>query len=144
MSVMASGGKRPIFQAAAIPYRVRKGEPQFCLITSVRNRRWGFPKGVVDPGETPLQTALKEAYEEAGLHGQIEGEPLGKYRYHKWGTSLDVTVHLMRVTQADAQWDEAHLRDRIWCRADEARRKIHRDELRLLLGEAVRRLQNNP
>lgn len=141
MGRMASGGKRPISQAAAIPYRFRNGEPEFCLITSIRNGNWGFPKGIIDPGETPPQTALKEAREEAGLHGQIEGEPLGQYRYHKWGTSLDVTVHLMRVSGADAHWEEAALRDRIWCRADEARRMIHRHELRLLLGEALRRLQ---
>lgn len=139
---MASGGrKRPILQAAAVPYRIRNGEPEFCLITSIRNGNWVFPKGVIDPGETPSHTALKEAHEEAGLHGQIEGEPLGQYRYHKWGTSLDVTVHLMRVTETDAHWKEAALRDRIWCHADEARRLLHRHELRLLLGEAVRRIR---
>lgn len=140
MGPMASGEKRPILQAAVVPYRLRNGTAEFCLITSVRNGNWGVPKGIIDPGETPVQAALKEAREEAGLHGQIEGEPLGQYRYHKWGTSLTVTVYLMHVTQADSQWEEAALRDRIWCQATEARRLIHRSELRQLLGEALQRI----
>lgn len=140
---MASVGKRPILQAAAVPYRFRNGEPEFCLITSIRNGNWGVPKGMIDPGETPSQTAIKEALEEAGLHGLVEGEPLGQYQYHKWGTSLNVTVHLMRVTQTDAHWKEAALRDRIWCQADEARRLIHRNKLRLLLGKAVQRIRSS-
>jgi 8-oxo-dGTP pyrophosphatase MutT (NUDIX family) len=30
-------------------------------------RRWDLPKGVADPGETPRDAALREAWEEAGL-----------------------------------------------------------------------------
>jgi 8-oxo-dGTP pyrophosphatase MutT (NUDIX family) len=32
-----------------------------------------FPKGTIDPGETPQQAALREAFEESGLHGEITG-----------------------------------------------------------------------
>jgi bis(5'-nucleosidyl)-tetraphosphatase len=31
-------------------------------------RNWDFPKGVVEPGEDPLETAVREAKEEAGIH----------------------------------------------------------------------------
>ena len=127
-------------QAAAVPYRCRDGQPEFCLITSVRKGHWGFPKGIIDPGETPVQTALKEAEEEAGLHGRIEGDPLGKYEYYKWGTVLVVTVYLMQVTMTDADWQEASLRDRVWCRADEARAAISRQEFRELLEAALERI----
>lgn len=138
---MASGAKRPIPQAAAIPYRQRNGEPEFCLITSVRSGKWGFPKGIIDPGETAVETALKEALEEAGLHGQIEGPALGRYRYRKWKTALTVTVYLMRVTQVDAQWPEAALRDRRWCRGSKARRIIRRESLCTLLDKALQRIK---
>jgi 8-oxo-dGTP pyrophosphatase MutT (NUDIX family) len=30
-------------------------------------KNWDFPKGLVEPGEDPLQTALREAKEEAGV-----------------------------------------------------------------------------
>jgi 8-oxo-dGTP pyrophosphatase MutT (NUDIX family) len=29
---------------------------------------WDFPKGAVEPGETPLQAAIREVQEETGLH----------------------------------------------------------------------------
>ena len=137
---MSSHPSNPILQASAVPYRYRDGEPEFCLITSFRGGRWGFPKGIIDPGETPVETALKEAEEEAGLHGRIEGAPLGEYEYSKWGTELVVTVYLMRVTAADDDWEEAQVRKRRWCGADEARAAIGRGEIGRMLDAARERI----
>lgn len=36
--------------------------------------RWDLPKGVLDPGETPRQAAVREAWEECGL--QLDAETL--------------------------------------------------------------------
>ncbi len=138
---MASSNSKPLLQAAAIPYRLRDRQPEFCLITSISKGQWGFPKGIIDPGQTPQQTALKEAEEEAGLYGRIVGEPLGQYEYHKWGTALLVTAFLMEVTAVEDDWQEADLRQRIWCPADQARAALSRDELRDVLDAAVRRLR---
>jgi len=130
----------PISQASAVPYRRQDGRVQFCLITSSRKKRWGFPKGIIDPGETPEETALKEAEEEAGLHGHIEGDPLGQYEYRKWGTVLSVTCYLMQVTAADDDWEEAAWRGRSWCPAEEARAVLDRRELLDLLETEIRRI----
>jgi phosphohistidine phosphatase len=137
---MASNGRVPIQQAAAVPYRMRDDRPEFCLVTSIDRGNWIFPKGIIDPGETPQQTALKEAVEEAGLHGVIEGKPLGQYDYRKWNTRLVVTAMLMRVTAADDEWEESGVRQRCWCGVEKARAKINRGELRDLLEAAVKRL----
>jgi len=131
----------PILQAAAVPYRRTGPRLEFCLITSISKGHWGFPKGIIDPGETAVETALKEAEEEAGLHGCIEGEPLGQYEYHKWDSVLIVTTLLMRVAGEDDDWEEAHLRRRCWCQADEARAKIRNDEIRRLLDTALERIE---
>jgi len=131
---------RPIRQASAVPYRIRNDRVEFCLITSIEKRRWGFPKGIIDPGETPEETARKEAEEEAGLHGLIVGDPLGTYRYRKWGTELIVCVYLMQVTTADDEWEESRWRERVWCSADDARAIICRDEVRDLVDAAVERI----
>jgi len=129
-------------QASAVPYRFRDGQPEFCLITSTRSGKWGFPKGIIDPGETAEETAAKEAEEEAGLHGRIVGEPIGQYQYSKWGTTLLVTVYLMEVNGVDDDWEEAELRERVWRRAEEARAAISRTELRRLLDAAVERIRS--
>jgi len=41
---------------------------------------WALPKGLVDAGEKPAQTALREGYEETGVHGRL-GAKLGDVRY---------------------------------------------------------------
>ena len=139
---MASSENTAIQQAAAIPYRYREREPEFCMITSIRQGTWGFPKGIIDPGETAEETALKEAEEEAGLHGRIAGDLLGRYEYCKWGAVLAVKVYLMQVTAADDDWQEADLRERRWFRAEEALAAIDRNELRELLAAARQRIES--
>lgn len=132
----------PVEQASAVPYRFRDGQPEFCLITSTSSGKWGFPKGIIDPGETAEATAAKEAEEEAGLHGRIVGDPIGQYQYSKWGTTLRVTAYLMEVDGVDDDWAEAELRERVWHRAEEARAAISRATLRRLLDVAVERIQS--
>ena len=58
-------GKSPILQACAIPFRRNGGQYEFCLITSLRKGRWGFPKGIIDKGETHIEaaTGIQEARE---------------------------------------------------------------------------------
>jgi len=137
---MASQSQEVIEQAGTIPFRKRKGKVEFCLITSSRKQKWGFPKGMIDPGETYLETALKESHEEAGLHGEIIGEPIGNYEYGKWGLWLNVTVVLMQVTRVEDEWDEQHIRRRRWVSETKARNLIDRTELCALLGDAVERI----
>jgi phosphohistidine phosphatase len=131
----------PIQQAEAIPFRRREGSLEFCLITSLKRRRWIFPKGIIDPGETGVETALKEAREEAGLDGRIVGAALGSYRYAKWGTVLDVDVYLMEVARSDEDWAERELRERRWVAPGRARTMLARGEHRELLERAISRLE---
>jgi 8-oxo-dGTP pyrophosphatase MutT (NUDIX family) len=41
---------------------------------------WALPKGLVDPGEGPAETALREGFEETGLRSRL-GPKLGDVRY---------------------------------------------------------------
>jgi 8-oxo-dGTP pyrophosphatase MutT (NUDIX family) len=54
------------------------------LLASRRTRRgelvWGLPKGLVEPGEDPEQTALREVEEETGYRAKVR-EPLGDVSY---------------------------------------------------------------
>lgn len=130
-----------ILQALAVPFRPQSsGGWEFCLITSLSKRRWGFPKGIIDPGETALQTALKEAQEEAGLWGEVIGEPLGAYDDFKWDSRLLVTGYLFRVHRVLDEWLEAGLRQRQWATADEARSLLANSKQLPLLETALARL----
>ena len=45
-----------------------------------REGTWALPKGLVDAGETPADTALREGFEETGVEGRL-GAKLGDVRY---------------------------------------------------------------
>lgn len=68
------------------------------LLASRRTRRgelvWGLPKGLVEPGESPEDTAVREVQEETGHRGTVRG-PIGDVSYwFVWeGTRIRKTVH---------------------------------------------------
>jgi 8-oxo-dGTP pyrophosphatase MutT (NUDIX family) len=68
------------------------------LLASRRTRRgelvWGLPKGLVEPGESPEDTAVREVQEETGHKGTVRG-PIGDVSYwFVWkGTRIRKTVH---------------------------------------------------
>lgn len=51
--------------AGLVVLRQVAGEWRCLLLRAYRN--WDFPKGLAEPGESPLQTALRETEEETGL-----------------------------------------------------------------------------
>ncbi len=118
-----------IRQAAAIP--VRAG--QVCLVTSSSGKRWVVPKGCMEPGKTAGELALQEAWEEAGLVGVLQPEPVGSYLYEKFGNSYYVVVFLMLVTEASADWPERTLRKRVWLRPAQALTRVEDVGLRELI-----------
>jgi 8-oxo-dGTP pyrophosphatase MutT (NUDIX family) len=99
-----------IRQAAALP--MRRG--RVCVIQSRNGKRWVIPKGWIEPGQTAGETALQEAWEEAGLTGALEREPLGSYLYEKEGQRYHVTVFVMKVTTVAQDWPERSFRERSW------------------------------
>ena len=99
-----------IRQAAALP--LRRG--RVCLITSRNGKRWVIPKGWIEPGQTAGETALQEAWEEAGLVGALEREPIGSFLYEKDEQRFHVTVFVMNVTSVAQEWPERSFRERSW------------------------------
>ena len=128
-------------QAGVIPFRRKRDAVEICLIRSKGQRKWKIPKGFVDPGETPRQAALKEAREEAGLHGRLLGEALGTYKYSKWGVTLTVAVFLMEVTAEEDDWEEARVRQRSWTSLRAAIAALKRHPVQKLLDEATEKLE---
>ncbi len=121
-------------QAAVIPVR----DGRVCLVTSSSGRRWVVPKGQIDPGHTAGEAALVEAWEEAGLVGVLDPEPLGTYAYEKLGRELHVLVFHMSVTEVRDEWPERGVRAREWVSLEEALDRIEEPGLRDLLRLAFR------
>lgn len=77
---------------------------------------WLFPKGTVEPNESPKQAAVRETCEEAGVIG-ICGPKLGVWRTTK-GEDQKIKLWLLFVTQqysaTDKHWKERAKRSREW------------------------------
>ena len=55
------------FSSGAVVFRRKGKKLLFLLIFSRKNKRWGFPKGHLEAGETEKETAIREIREETGL-----------------------------------------------------------------------------
>ncbi|MDH7516043.1 MAG: NUDIX hydrolase [Bacteroidota bacterium] len=106
--------KTIFLQAGVIPFRRGERGIEVLLVSSRSGKRWVFPKGLIEAGDTPLFTAEREALEEAGARGTLHPEPLGRYRYRKWGGVCDVEMYAMEVTELMEKWAENAFRVRLW------------------------------
>lgn len=105
-------------QFAALCYRIKNDKVQFCLVTARRSGRWIVPKGWPMNGQTPMDAAATEAYEEAGVRGKIEPRPIGVFSYYKVRSQDELpciaVVYPLKVKKVLQTWPERKERDRKW------------------------------
>ena len=107
--------------SGGVAFRWQDLEPEIAIVSVKPSLRWQLPKGIVDPGESPEITAVREVREEAGIETDLlslietieywyrstkYGKPV---RFHKFVhfyllsyRSGDVTEHDHEV--AEARW----------------------------------------
>ena len=73
---------------------------------------------------SPVQSAEKEALEEAGVVGKTSTSLLNEYDYTKWGGVCNVKVFPLAVTEILDDWDEKGMRERVIIDIDEAIEKV--------------------
>jgi len=120
-------------QSGVIPYRVNQSKTEVLLITSRRRGRWIIPKGVIDPGTKAVESASKEAYEEAGIRGRVSSQPLGNYQYRKWGGICTVQVFALEVLDVLETWPESSFRRRQWIGVEQAANAVEELALKKLI-----------
>jgi 8-oxo-dGTP pyrophosphatase MutT (NUDIX family) len=83
--------------------------------------RWTFPKGHVEKGESLLESAMREAEEEAGARGVVDPVPLPPYLFPGGGSgeSLVVIPYLMTATEVSDPTEPG--RATRWCSPEEAK-----------------------
>jgi phosphohistidine phosphatase len=130
---------RELVHSGAIPFRRVADRWEYLLVTS-RQGNWIFPKGLVEHGVTPQETALKECAEEAGVRGEILADSIGTYEDRKWQHPCRVHMYLLRFTE-EVEWEEGGIRRRVWLGYDDAFARLRKPELRRLLEVARQRLE---
>lgn len=131
------GRRACIAQSAVLAYRQRLSGPEVLLITSKFTRRWVLPKGMIEPGMKPHESAAKEAFEEAGIIGDVASRRIGVFRYMKAGRQelrpCLVSVFPMKVKRELRDWPERRQRRRAWMRLEVALRRVREPQLKQIL-----------
>ena len=111
------------FSAGGVVVRLVRGRPMLAAIRPQGKPAgvWALPKGNIDPGESPAETAIREVREETGVEGRLV-EKLGDVKYvYTWdGERIFKVVSFfllragrgrigeieeaMRVEVAEARW----------------------------------------
>ena len=126
-------------QVAALCHRDGQDGPEILLITSRDTGRWILPKGwPIDGIEFP-ESALREAWEEAGVQdGKINPVAIGQYSYRKRldeGFETPCCVDVFSVVAEDLASDfpERNERTRRWMRPQDAAELVREPELKAIL-----------
>ena len=110
---------------------------------------WALPKGLIDPGEKPEQTALREVAEETGAHGRSAGK-LGDVKYvYTWAGERIfkvVSFYLVRYSGGrlgDVPPEHRHeVAEVRWIPLDEAPRLLAYGGEREMAKKALERLED--
>jgi 8-oxo-dGTP pyrophosphatase MutT (NUDIX family) len=84
--------------------RRRSGELLLCHATG--RDYWDLPKGVLDPGETPIEAALRELREEAGLI--LPAEAVRDLGVHLYLSRKDLHLFVVDPPQPGLSADGCH------------------------------------
>lgn len=120
-------------QSGVIPYRYTPQGFEVLLITSRKRKRWVIPKGIVEHHLSPAESAGQEAWEEAGIQGELSDTPMGLYRYQKWGGTCRVKVFLLQVKTILDEWPESAMRSREWLSVAEAAHRVNEANLKQMI-----------
>ncbi|MDZ7905566.1 MAG: NUDIX hydrolase [Cypionkella sp.] len=133
-------------QFAALCWRLRRGRVEVLLITSRETGRWVIPKGWPMNGRAPHETAEIEAWQEAGVKGEISPEMLGVFHYDKLypakpATHCQVSVFALRTARLEPKFPEKTERRRKWFSPKKASKSVAEAELAKLILAAAKQLK---
>jgi len=134
------------FSSGGIVFRTQGEQRYYLLVYSGRNKRWGFPKGHIEPGEDENTAALREIEEETGLRdlrlvkgfrsedvyeavshrGQSKGKIIKKHSIY----------FLFETKDKEIKVDGREITDYRWLRLKEALKIISFDSAKEILRRA--------
>lgn len=141
-----SGAKLPVkdqISAGGVVFRGEKGAAEVVIISVGGQNRWQLPKGLVEKGEQPEITAVREAREEAGVESEVV-QPLETIEY--WYAGLEggervrfhkrVHFYLLRYLAGDTGDHDWEVNEARWVPIDNATRQLTFDSERRVMERA--------
>ena len=117
--------------AGGVAFRQKDSDFEIAIVSVKPKLRWQLPKGIVDPGESPQITAVREVKEEAGIETNLiklietieywyrstkNGKPV---RFHKF-----VHFYLLEYKSGDVSNHDHEVEESRWVSFDEAMKML--------------------
>lgn len=119
---------KTLVSSGGVIFRRYDGSIEVAMVAVKGGNVWCLPKGLIDKGEVPEKTAIREVAEETGLKGRII-EKLGEITYWYYIKEENIkcrkTVHffLMEYEGGDVSNHDWEVDDASWFLIDEALKK---------------------
>lgn len=129
--------------AGGVAFRFSGSVTEIAIVSVGSQGRWQLPKGLIDPGETPEEAAVREVHEEAGIETDvvdaidtIEYWYVGRrgaqrVRFHKRVHFFLLAYRAGRVSDHDHEVNEAR-----WVSVDRAKTMLAFENERRVVEDA--------
>lgn len=129
-----------------IPLRKIQSEWKIFLICHKNGGHWAFPKGHAEKGETPIQVAKRELFEETALSittllsdNMIEES----YSFKEKETFIQKRVgYFIANVEGEPSLQKEELLDADWFSIQQAQQKLTYPESRRLLNSVLKKIEN--
>ena len=144
---------REPYQILSIPYRIVDGKPLFCIFRRTDSNYWQFIAGGGENGETPIEAAKRETFEEIGVEPKIiqqltciayvPAEVVAESRRQHWDKNTYVIPEYSFAFECDSDptLSLEHIEYK-WLTYDEARKLLKWDSNKVAMYEIKTLLEN--
>lgn len=121
------------------------GEPLFLLVEHVNGDHWAFSKGTPEDGEVPLQTAIRELYEETSVRDAHLVDDITFTEEYTYTTADGKQVHKINtfflgfvddITQAAVMLPD-EIANVVWLPQQAAHERLTHTEAKQVLNDVV-------
>jgi 8-oxo-dGTP pyrophosphatase MutT (NUDIX family) len=129
--------------AGGVVFRGDKGRVEVVIVSVGGQNRWQLPKGLVEAGEKPEITAVREAHEEGGVSSDVV-QPIETIEY--WYAGLDngikvrfhkrVHFYLLRYVSGDTRDHDWEVNEARWVPIEDATSQLAFDNEKRVMERA--------
>lgn len=131
--------------AGGVVYRRTDHGVEVLICRTSTNQKWVLPKGLIDPGESVTQTAIREVREEVGVNTRIVTvlDPAEHYTFTRGDMRVFKTVHyfLMEYESGNEADHDHEMEAVLWTTMDQALNMLAYESARSVMRRAKAKLE---